>query len=147
VHESDVWTEVTTLLIPGLNDSPDELGRMFDWYLRELGPEVPLHLTAFHPDYKLDDRPPTPPSTLRRARRQALVAGLRHVYTGNIVDVEGQATHCTACGTPVVERDGYRLLGWALTDDGACRACGHPLAGRFQGAPGRWGSRRMRVVP
>jgi pyruvate formate lyase activating enzyme len=147
VHESNVWTEVTTLLIPGLNDGEDEVARLADWFARELGPEVPLHLTAFHPDYKLDDRPPTPPSTLRRARQQALAAGLKHVYTGNIHDVQGQGTACVGCGAMLVERDGYRLLGWSLTDDGACRACGHRLAGRFAGAPGRWGSRRMAVVP
>ncbi|HVV84955.1 MAG TPA: AmmeMemoRadiSam system radical SAM enzyme [Kofleriaceae bacterium] len=147
VHESKVWTEVTTLLIPGLNDSPEEIERLVAWYLRDLGPEVPLHFTAFHPDYKLDDRPPTPPSTLRRARQQALDAGLRHVYTGNIVDVDGQATRCPGCGARVIERDGYRLLGWALTDGGACTACGHQLAGRFAGPPGSWGSRRLRVVP
>ena len=147
VHESEVWVEVTTLLIPGLNDSEAELGRMFDWYLRELGPEVPLHLTAFHPDYKMDDRPPTPPSTLRRARSQGLAAGLRHVYTGNIVDVDGQGTRCVGCGATVIGRDGYRLLDWQLTDHGACKACGHQLAGCFDGPPGGWGPRRLRVVP
>ena len=147
VHESNVWVEVTTLLIPGHNDGADEIGRLVDWYVRELGPEVPLHFTAFHPDYKLDDRPPTPPATLRRARQQALDAGLRHVYTGNIVDVGGQGTTCAGCGARVIGRDGYRLLGWGLTDDGACRACGHRLAGRFAGPPGGWGARRLRVVP
>ena len=144
-HETDVWFEITTLLIPGENDSDDELERLTRWVAEELGPEVPVHFTAFHPDWKMRDVPATPPATLTRARRIGLANGLRHVYTGNVRDLEGGTTSCTECGEVVIVRDGYDLRSWRLTDDGRCRACGSALAGRFEGPPGTWGSRR-RVV-
>jgi len=144
--ETDVWLEVTTLLIPDANDGDDEIARLCDWFLAAVGDEVPLHFTAFHPDFKLTDRPPTPPETLARARRRALAAGLRHVYTGNIFDPDGQSTRCAGCGAVVIARDGYRILGYALDAAGCCRACGRALPGRFGLAAGRWGSRRLRVA-
>ncbi len=145
VHETEVWVEVTTLLIPGKNDGEDEIDAMCAWLVRQLGPEVPLHLTAFHPDYKLTDLPPTPPATLARARRQALAHGLKHVYTGNVHDVAGQSTYCAGCGALVVERDWYQLGAWNLRT-GCCGSCGRALAGQVGEAPGTWGPRRMRVV-
>jgi len=144
-RETGVWLEVTTLLIPGENDSEDEVARLCAWFAAQLGPEVPLHLTAFHPDFELRDAPPTPAATLARARRQALAAGLQHVYTGNIHDRAGQSTSCAGCGALLIERDGYTLGRYALTDTGACRACGRRLAGRFDGPPGGWGARRQAV--
>jgi pyruvate formate lyase activating enzyme len=97
-HETDVWVEITTLLIPGLNDSDAELTALAKWVATEMGPDVPLHFTAFHPDYKLDQLPPTPPATLSRARRIARDAGLHYVYTGNVHDPEGGTTYCPGCG-------------------------------------------------
>jgi pyruvate formate lyase activating enzyme len=144
-RETRVWLEVTTLLIPGQNDSEDEIERLCGWVAEHLGPEVPLHFTAFHPDFKMTDLPPTPVATLRRAREQGRAAGLKHVYTGNIPDAEGQSTYCARCGTMVIGRDGYEITAWRLGDDGRCRACNHPLAGRFAPAPGRWGAKRRSV--
>jgi pyruvate formate lyase activating enzyme len=144
-HETAVWFEITTLLIPGLNDSDAELDAETRWIADELGPDVPVHFTAFHPDYKLLDRPATPPATLSRARRIALGNGLRFVYTGNVHDPAGGSTSCPGCGTVAIERDWYRLGHYRLTDDGRCRSCGAPIAGVFDGPPGRWGPRRMAV--
>jgi pyruvate formate lyase activating enzyme len=144
-HETQVWVEVTTLLIPDRNDSPDEVARLSDWFVENLGPDVPLHFTAFHPDFKLKDAPATPRETLRRARVQAQRAGIRHVYTGNVQDPEGQSTCCPDCGETVIERDGYEVGVWRLDDQGACRSCGTLLAGRFDPKPGGWGARRQRV--
>jgi pyruvate formate lyase activating enzyme len=144
-RETDVWLEVTTLLIPGENDSAEEIDRLCSWFVAELGAHVPLHFTAFHPDFKLTARPPTPPQTLQRARRQALSHGLSHVYTGNVHDCEGQSTYCAGCGTLLIERDWYRLGTYALDGEGRCQACGHPLMGRFDQEAGSWGARRLRV--
>jgi pyruvate formate lyase activating enzyme len=130
-RETDVWLEITTLLIPGHNDSPAEINRQVDWILNHLGPDVPLHFTAFHPDFRMRDVPPTSHHTLTRAREQALAAGLRYVYTGNVLDSEGGSTYCATCGVRLIGRRGYQLLGWDLTPDGACRNCGSPLPGRF----------------
>ena len=146
VHErTDVWLEITTLLIPGQNDSDDELDALVRWVADHLGPDVPLHFTAFHPDYRMDDVPPTPPATLRRAREIALKHGLRYVYTGNVHDPEGQSTWCHGCGKKLVGRDWYVLDTWNLTDDGHCTACGTRCAGVFDGPPGAWGPRRQPV--
>jgi len=144
-HETDVWLEVTTLLIPGYNDSVDEINELCDWFVENLGPEVPLHFTAFHPDYKLLDVPATPASRLARARRQALVAGIRHVYVGNVADMAGQSTYCSTCGIRLIERTGYQLGRWNLDREGRCIYCGTPLAGHFDVQPGTWGSRRQPV--
>jgi pyruvate formate lyase activating enzyme len=145
VHETDVWTEITTLLIPGKNDSDAELTAMCDWLARELTPDVPLHFTAFHPDYKLLDVPPTPPATLARARRIAQANGIRYAYTGNVHDSDGGSTYCHACGARLIERDWYTLGAWELTPDGRCRRCGTPCAGRFDAVPGTWGAKRLPV--
>jgi pyruvate formate lyase activating enzyme len=144
-HETDVWLEITTLLIPGLNDSDAELEGMAAWVAAELGPDVPLHFTAFHPDYRMRDVAPTPPVTLARARRTALAAGLRYVYTGNVHDAVGGSTYCHGCGTLLVERDWYVLGTYRVTRDGRCGQCGAPCAGRFAAAPGVWGARRVAV--
>ena len=139
------WLEVTTLLIPTLNDGDDEVDDLSRWMAEHLGPEVPLHFTAFHPDWKLRDLPPTPLATLRRARDVARGNGLHHVYTGNCVDPDGQSTWCPACGGRLIERDGFSLGEWALDDAGRCAHCGAPCAGVFEPRPGRWGARRMPV--
>ncbi len=144
-HETDVWFEITTLLIPGENDSDDELDAMTRWIATALGPEVPIHFSAFHPDWKMTDLPPTPPATLTRAREIALRNGLRYAYTGNVHDSAGDTTHCHGCGAAVIERDWYELTGYALTDDGRCRRCGTSCAGVFAGPPGTWGRRRRPV--
>jgi pyruvate formate lyase activating enzyme len=144
VHETDVWVEVTTLLIPGLNDSDAEIDEETRWFAERLGVDVPLHFTAFHPDWKLRDRPHTPGSTLTRARDIALSNGLRYVYTGNVHDRTGQSTYCHACGALLVERDWYELGAWKL-EDGRCSWCGEPCAGVFEDRPGSWGSRRVPV--
>jgi pyruvate formate lyase activating enzyme len=140
-----VWVEVTTLLIPGHNDSDDELRQMCTWLVDHLGADVPLHFTAYHPDFRMVDVPPTPPLALSHARRIALDAGLHHVYTGNVHDSEGGTTRCTGCGTDLIERDWYRIDRYRLTDDGHCPDCGTMLAGVFDGPPGEWGRRRRPV--
>src|SRR6266545_1449387 len=117
---TDVWFEVTTLLIPGHNDAPDEIRAECDWFVEHLGPDVPLHFSAFHPDFKMLDVPRTPPETLRMARRIALERGLRYVYTGNAHDPEGGTTRCPGCGVAVVVRDWYDIRQYELTDTGAC---------------------------
>ncbi|HKY66387.1 MAG TPA: AmmeMemoRadiSam system radical SAM enzyme [Acidimicrobiales bacterium] len=144
-HETDLWFEITTLLIPGRNDGDAELHELAGWVAEHLGPEVPLHFTAFHPDFKMLDVPPTPPATLTRARRIALEHGLHHVYTGNVHDTEGGSTWCPGCGALLIERDWYTLGAWHLDDTGGCLACGRRLAGRFDGPPGTWGRRRVPV--
>ena len=143
VHDSGVWTEITTLLIPGENDGDDEIRALATWVRDALGPAVPLHFTAYHPDFRMD-RPPTPAATVRRARAIARDVGLWFVYTGNIVDPEGGWTSCPGCGARVIGRDGYRITSWALRD-GACATCGRPIPGRFDVAPGAWGARRQPV--
>ena len=145
VKELGVWTEITTLLIPGINDGEAEVAALSGWIAEHLGPDVPLHFSAFHPDFELRDVPPTPPATLARARRQALAAGLRYVYTGNVHDLDGGATRCPGCGAVVIARDWYELLDYRLMPDGRCLACGHPIAGRFDAAPGHFGRRRVPV--
>ncbi len=144
-HETAVWFELTTLLIPGLNDGDAELDAMTRWVVDALGPDVPMHFTAFHPDYKLRDRPPTPATTLSRARTIALANGVRYAYTGNVHDEAGGSTHCHACGERLIGRDWYTLTAWNLTDDGRCRHCHTPCAGVFDGPPGGWGARRLPV--
>ena len=145
VHETSVWVEITTLLIPGLNDSNTEIDELTRWVVAHLGPDVPLHFTAFHPAYRLRDRLPTPPETLARARRIARSNGVNHAYTGNVHDPDGQSTWCPDCGTLLVERDGYALGLWQLTPDGRCAACGTRCAGVYEARPGDWGSRRRPV--
>ncbi len=148
VRETDVWVEVTTLLIPGQNDGPEEVARLCDFILSELGPNVPLHFSAFHPDFRMLDVPATPPATCLRARAQALEAGLNYVYSGNIHDPTSQATCCPGCGAVVVSRDWYDIGSYDL-DSGKCGACGTAIAGRFWdgGMPrAPWGRQRKRLV-
>jgi pyruvate formate lyase activating enzyme len=142
-RETDVWFEITTLLIPGRNDTDAELEAMCCWVARELGTDVPLHFTAFHPDYRMTDVPPTPAATLTRARAIATRAGLRYVYTGNVHDRQGGTTCCPGCGKPLIVRDWYEILCCELTAEGRCRYCDSPIPGRFDGAVGRWGRRRV----
>jgi pyruvate formate lyase activating enzyme len=144
-HETDVWFEITTLLIPGENDSDAEIDEMTRWIAEKLGRDVPLHFTAFHPDWKMLDRPPTPPATLTRARGIALANGLHFVYTGNVHDREGGSTWCPGCGARVIERDWFQLGDWKLTESGTCQNCARQIPGLFAGAPGDWGARRLGV--
>jgi pyruvate formate lyase activating enzyme len=144
-HETDVWFEITNLLIPGKNDSDEEVDAMTGWIVERLGPDVPVHFTAFHPDYKLLDVPPTPPETLARARRIALANGVRYAYTGNVHDADGGSTYCAGCGQRAIERDWYRLGAYRVTAEGSCERCGERLAGVFASRPGAWGPRRLPV--
>ena len=144
-HETEVWFEITTLLIPGANDSDKELDALTRWVVDNLGPDIPVHFTAFHPDWKMLDRPPTPPATLTRAREVAVRNGIRYAYTGNVHDSAGGSTYCHGCGALLIERDWYVLSAWHLTDDGRCRSCGTACAGVFDGKPGNWGAKRQPV--
>jgi AmmeMemoRadiSam system radical SAM enzyme/AmmeMemoRadiSam system protein B/AmmeMemoRadiSam system protein A len=143
-RETNVWLEITNLIIPHANDSPDELERMCAWIVEELGPDVPVHFTAFHPDFRMRDCEPTPPETLNLAHDLARRAGLRYPYTGNVYDNRRQSTYCPGCGRVLIERDGYNLGLYALVQD-RCRHCGTQIAGRFDEGPGDWGSRRLPV--
>jgi pyruvate formate lyase activating enzyme len=144
-RETDVWLEITTLLIPGENDTDREIDELTRWVVAELGPDVPLHFTAFHPDWKMRDVPPTPPATLSRARQIAVANGVRYAYTGNVHDEAGGSTWCHGCGEKLIGRDWYVLGAWRLTPEGHCAACGAPCAGRFEARPGDWGAQRLPV--
>jgi len=144
-HETSCWLEVTNLLIPGLNDSDEELDALTRWVVAHLGEDVPLHFSAFHPDHLLRDRPPTPAATLRRARRIALANGVRHAYVGNVRDPEGETTFCHACAEPLIVRDGYAIEAWRLDASGRCPGCGSACAGVFEERPGDWGPRLLPV--
>jgi pyruvate formate lyase activating enzyme len=145
VHETDCWLELTTLVIPGWNDSEGEIQEMTGWVVENLGPHVPMHFTAFHPDWKLRDLPATPRATLARAREIALANGVRFAYVGNVYDKEGGSTWCPSCGQLVIGRNWYILSEWNLTPEGACKACGTLLPGHFEEKPGSWGARRQPV--
>jgi pyruvate formate lyase activating enzyme len=144
-HHTDCWFELTTLLIPGKNDSPAEIEAMSRWIARELGPDVPLHFTAFHPDYKLGDIEATPPATLTRSRDIARAEGLRYVYTGNVHDRTGGTTFCPGCAKPVVVRDWHRILDYRLTPEGECGHCGTTVPGRFERFERAFGPRRVPI--
>jgi len=144
-HHTQAWLEITTLLIPGLNDGNDELERLTGWILENLGPEVPLHFSAFHPDWKMLDIPATPTATLLRAYEIAKRVGLLHVYVGNVHDKKHSSTYCSHCGQRLIGRDWYELSDWNLDEKGACVNCGTLCAGRFLDKPGSWGSRRQPV--
>jgi pyruvate formate lyase activating enzyme len=149
-QETDVWFEITDLLIPGENDSESEIEAMTQWIMEHLGPDVPVHFTAFHPDWKLQDRPPTPKATLTRSREIAMKNGLRYVYTGNVHDITGSSTYCHNCNTMLIGRDWYELSIWKLEYDGkraSCGNCGEPVAGVFRTRPGTWGARRQALQP
>ncbi|QSA98315.1 AmmeMemoRadiSam system radical SAM enzyme [Methylococcus sp. EFPC2] len=144
-HETNVWLEITTLLIPGENDTEAELEALTQWVADKLGPDVPLHFSAFHPDWKMLDTPHTPVSTLVNARRIAIKNGLRYVYVGNVHYKEGDSTYCHHCGELLIGRDWYELSEWNLTPNGCCQACGTPCAGVFEATPGDWGARRAPI--
>jgi pyruvate formate lyase activating enzyme len=140
-----VWFEITTLLIPGHNDSPEEVRKLSEWVMTRLGPDVPLHFTAFHPDYKMLDLPPTPAFTLTTARNIAREIGLHFVYTGNVHDEMGQSTYCPGCGHRIIGRDWYDITTWRLTRDGRCGICSAAIPGLFEPRPGHWGQRRVPI--
>ncbi|MCW8911395.1 MAG: AmmeMemoRadiSam system radical SAM enzyme [Gammaproteobacteria bacterium] len=144
-HETDVWFELTTLLIPGKNDSDDELDKMTRWVVDELGPDVPMHFTAFHPDWKMQDIPATPETTLTRARKIAIDNGVRYAYTGNVHDKAGESTYCHHCGAILIGRDWYELSEWNLDANGCCQKCATQLAGVFEETAGTWGSKRLPI--
>jgi pyruvate formate lyase activating enzyme len=144
-HETDCWLEITTLLIPGENDSEQELRALAEWVFEQLGPDVPLHFTAFHPDYKMRDTPHTPHATLIKAYEIARATGLSHVYVGNVRDRVRASTYCANCGERLIGRDGYVITDYGLGGGGMCLRCGTPLTGVFENAPGHWGARRVPV--
>jgi pyruvate formate lyase activating enzyme len=144
-HETKVWFEITTLLIPGENDSDAEIHAECAWIRDRLGIDVPVHFTAFHPDWKMRETPHTPAETLTRARRIALAEGLRYVYTGNVHDSAGGSTYCPGCGQRLIERDWYRLGAWGLDAAGRCQSCGTAIPGVFDARPGDWGPKRLPV--
>jgi pyruvate formate lyase activating enzyme len=143
--ETDVWFELTTLLIPGENDSEAELEEMTRWVVEHLGPDVPMHFTAFHPDWKMLDKPPTPVETLSQARRIALKNGVRYAYTGNVHDEAGESTYCHQCGSKLIGRNWYVITEWHLTADGRCPHCHAACSGVLEPGHGDWGSRRLPV--
>jgi pyruvate formate lyase activating enzyme len=144
-HETATWLELTTLLIPGENDSDAELNEMSTWVVEHLGPDVPMHFSAFHPDWKMRDIDHTPPATLTRARRIAMDNGVRYAFTGNVHDSRGSSSYCHACGELLIERDWYQLGRWQLDTKGCCQKCGTRLPGHFDIAPAAFGARRIPV--
>jgi len=144
-RETDVWFEITNLIIPGENDSDKEIDEMTAWIVEQLGPDVPVHFSAFHPDFKMMEHAPTPPATLARARQIASDNGVRYAYTGNVHDRRGDTTSCHTCGAELIVRDWYELRAWNLAPDGRCPRCATQCAGRFDATPGDWGRRRQPV--
>ncbi len=145
-HETDVWLELTTLIIPGENDSEQELEEMTQWVVEQLGPDVPMHFSAFHPDWKMRDKPHTPISSLLMARDIALKNGVRYAYVGNVHNKAADSTYCHHCGELLIGRDWYELSQWNLTEDGCCAKCGTRCAGVFEAKPGNWGAKRRSIV-
>ncbi len=145
-QETDVWVELTTLLIPGLNDSAYEISKMSEWIVKELGVDVPLHFSAFHPDYKMTNIPATPAETLIQARQVARKAGLLYVYTGNVHNREGDTTYCPSCNSALIVRDWYEIKQYRLTPDGHCPDCDTHIAGRFEKFTGQFGRRRIPIA-
>lgn len=145
VNETDCWVEITNLVIPGENDDPAELQAMCEWIMDKPGPFVPLHFTAFHPDYKMLDKQPTRLATLEKARQIAFSYGLKHAYTGNVGVSESGSAYCSHCGNLLIERCQYELGEWNLDPLDCCINCKPPLAGRFEAQPGSWGARRQPV--
>jgi pyruvate formate lyase activating enzyme len=132
-------------MIPGENDSEAEIEKLTQWVMTELGPDVPLHFTAFHPDWKMRDKAQTPAQSLFMARNIALRNGLHFVYTGNVRDPQGNSTWCTQCGSLLIGREGYEITAWQLNSQGNCSECGTNCPGIFEDRPGDWGSRRQPV--
>ena len=144
-HETDVWLETTTLIIPGHNDSEAELEAMSQWVVEKLGPDMPMHFSAFHPDYKMMDVPATPKETLIRAREIAMKNGVRYAYVGNVHYEAGDSTYCHSCGTKLIGRDWYVLSDWNLDEKGHCKNCGTACAGVFEPNAGTWGAKRRPI--
>jgi len=144
-HETSVWFEITNLIIPGHNDSPQEIENMSRWIVDNLGCDVPVHFSAFHPDYKMTDVPNTPADTLTLARRIAMEHGIHYAYTGNVHDSEGDCTRCHQCGEKLIQRDWYEILRWNVASGGVCPECATPVAGVFADQPGNWGRRRLQL--
>ncbi len=144
-HETDVWLEITNLVIPGENDSDKEINQMTEWIMSALGPDVPLHFSAFHPDWKMRDKPRTALKTLQRARSIAIINGLNYVYTGNVHDRSGDTTFCHECGEELIVRDWYEIKEWTLNGQGQCARCHAMCAGIFAAEQGDWGSKRVPV--
>ena len=144
-HETEVWFEITTLLIPGQNDSEEEITAMCKWIRKELGADVPLHFSAFHPDYKMSDIPPTPPATLVRAREIGLREGLHYVYTGNVHNLEGDTTFCPNCKSALIVRDWYQINAYHLNEKGCCPHCNTAIAGRFAPSAEHFGRKRIPI--
>ncbi|WP_229753785.1 AmmeMemoRadiSam system radical SAM enzyme [Amphritea balenae] len=145
VNETNCWVEITNLIIPGKNDDPKELRAMCEWIREQFNPFVPLHFTAFHPDFKILDKPRTPLETLVMARNIALDCGLKHAYTGNVAEASSGSTYCSHCHQLLIERSHYQLGRWQLDESGCCNNCKTPLAGFFESAPGTWGPRRQPI--
>jgi pyruvate formate lyase activating enzyme len=144
-HKTDVWFELTTLIIPGRNDSEAEIREMSKWVVNELGTDVPMHFSAFHPDFKMTDIAMTPTDTLIRAREIAMQSGVNYVYVGNVSDLKSNSTWCPECGHLLIERQSYQLGKWGITAQGRCEQCAHPIPGVFEATPGSWGAKRMPV--
>lgn len=144
-QETNCWLETTTLLIPGENDSEKEITEMCEWVVENLGPDMPMHFSAFHPDFKMMDYPSTPPSTLTMARDIAMKAGVRYAYVGNVHNKNADSTWCYQCGELLIERDWYELGQWNLDNQSCCKSCGTKIAGIFEAKPGSWGSKRLPI--
>lgn len=144
-HHTNVWFEITTLLIPGKNDSSEEIDKSTNWIMENLGPDVPIHFTAFHPAWKMLDVPSTPLETLRRAREIAIKNGIHYAYTGNLPDVEGSSTYCHNCKNRIIERTGYGITNYQLDENGNCKFCGTKCAGVFESTIGNWGAKRRPI--
>lgn len=144
-NKTTVWFEITTLLIPGENDSEIEIRNLCHWILNELGPEIPIHFSAFHPDFKMANIPATPLETLIKAREIATGMGLYYVYTGNVCYSPGDTTFCHHCGEVLIKRDWYQLTRYQLSEEGSCIKCGSKVEGYFDRTPGSWGSKRKPI--
>jgi pyruvate formate lyase activating enzyme len=145
-HETSTWLELTTLIIPGENDSQAELEAMTQWVVENLGSDVPMHFSAFHPDWKMRDKSPTPVRSLLLARQIALKNGVHYAYIGNAHDKSADSTYCHGCGKLLIGRDWYELSEWNLDDSGHCRFCSTRCAGVFRPQPGKWGTKSQRVL-
>jgi len=143
-HETDVWFELTNLIIPQNNDNHKELDEMTKWIAKHLGPDIPLHFTAFHPDYKMMDIPKTEATSLLEAYNIAKQNGLHYVYTGNIYDSKTGSTYCPSCKKCIIERNWYELGNYHITN-GCCKFCNTKIAGKFSDKAGEWGRKRIAV--
>ncbi len=144
-QETNVWLELTTLLIPDENDSEKEIQEMTQWVIENLGSEVPMHFSAFHPDWKMLNKPKTPVTSLLMARDIALANGIRYAYIGNAHNKTADSTYCHQCNNLLIGRDWYELSEWRIDDRGNCKFCGSRCAGLFDSQLGNWGAKRQVV--